>query len=205
MIGFESDQEAEPVALAAPVAEREVRRCACGSVTLGDDLVHTEGACRTIPPAPDPAAMPFPPPDVSSRAPWDGSGAPLPVLKVASVAAESGWTARVQRSKGAAPHATTGRPGVAKWRYAVVLSEGEGGACAYAVYDADGGKWGSVMLWSSTRPWFPFASITDLGGYMRQRGDVPDEWFVAIREREAGKASRRKAAKPRPARKDGLS
>jgi len=48
------------------------------------------------------------------------------------------------------------------------------------------------MLWGRSRPWFPHASITDLSEYIDARGEVGDQWYDAIRERESGKIARSK-------------
>lgn len=166
-------------------------RCACGAGTLGDSIVHREGECvpMTVVYEGEAEAEAYPAPEVSSRDPWDGTGAPDVVVKLAERAVAALWGARVQRSRGSRPHALTGAPGVVKWRYAVVLTGGEGGSCAYAVHDS--GEWESVMLWSATRSWFPHASITDLAGYIDTRGDVDDAWFDAIRARLGAQKQRR--------------
>lgn len=132
----------------------------------------------------------FPAPEVTSRDPWDGSGTPSPVLKLAEKARDASWGVRVQRSRGSAPHATTGRPGAVKWRYALVLSRKDGAWSAYAVHD--GASWVSVMLWGMTRAWFPHASVTDLAGYIAAGGAMDDEWYAGIRARMDSGEVRRK-------------
>lgn len=132
----------------------------------------------------------FPAPEVTSRDPWDGDGCPSPVLKLAQKAREASWSVRVQRSRGSAPHATTGHPGAVKWRYALVLSRADGAWSAYAVHD--GASWASVMLWGASRAWFPLASVTDLAEYVAAGGEMPESWYAGIRERVAGADERRK-------------
>jgi len=192
-----------------------VRRvCACSAVALADaeyaGIVRC-GAClraladrATAMPAVDPwedspswlsmlgqgypvraalVADQYPSPEITSREPWDGAGVPLAVAKRAESAVAARWDVRVQRSRGCAPNAANGRPGVVKTRFALVL--GNGYASAYAVHD--GSSWKSIMLWSAERPWFPLATVTDLGEYIAAGGKMNDEWFDAIRRREAEK------------------
>lgn len=173
-----------------------IRRCACGSVTLGDEIVHREDGCRPMRMRVAPGREPFPAPLVTSRDPWDGvTGAPGAVLKLAESARAASWTVGVQRSRGSAPHASHGAPGAVKWRFAVRLRRG--GAAAYAVHD--GTAWKSVMLWGVARTWFACASVTDLGEYIRGGGLMDDAWYAAIRERVRMADERKKtAAKSRP-------
>lgn len=135
----------------------------------------------------DPAS--FPAPEVTSRDPWDGGGCPDAVGKLAQRAVGAGWGARVQRSRGSAPHAATGRPGAVKTRYALVLSSERWSA--YAVHDGSG--WVSIMLWGAGRAWFPYASLTDLSEYVDARGEMNDDWYAAIVERERDRGRRAKA------------
>jgi hypothetical protein len=164
------------------------RRCLCGRVRLGDAVVHREGGCTPIVTQRAVQAG-YPAPPVTSRDPWDGTGAPSTVMKQAENARAASWDVRVQRSRGHAPHAAHGAPGALKWRYAIVLRKGH--ASAYAIHDGTG--WVSVMLWSARRPWFPYASITDLAEYVARGGDVDDRWFETIRDRVTGSAGRAKA------------
>lgn len=167
---------------------REVRRCACGAVKLGDDVVHGERECRPIQ-REVPVVAEYPAPVVTSRDPWDGAGTPSAVAGLAQRAVAASWTVRVQRSRGCRPHASHGAPGALKWLYGVVLSNGE--ASGYAIHD--GSTWVSVLIWGRDRPWFPGASVTDLGEWIAARGVMPESWYQAIREREQGKDARAKA------------
>lgn len=143
------------------------------------------------PPAPAAAREAFPAPLVTSRDEWDGSGTPSPVVKLAEKAREALWSVRVQRSRGCAPHAATGRPGAVKWRYALVLASEDRRWSAYAVYAET--SWASVMLWGAERSWFPLASVTDLTEYIAAGGEMSDEWYDAIRKRGVDAEIRRKA------------
>lgn len=167
------------------------RRCACGAVQLGDEIVHAEDGCRPMRVWTVAGREPFPTPLVTSRDPWDGvTGAPSAVLKLAESARAASWTVGVQRSRGSAPHASHGAPGAVKWRYAVKLRQG--GASAYAVHDES--AWKSVMLWGDVRTWFALASVTDLQEYIRAGGMMDDSWYDAIRERVRLANERKKAA-----------
>lgn len=130
----------------------------------------------------------YPAPEVTSRDPWDGTGAPSALLKQAERAVAASWRVRVQRSRGRAPHAAHGSPGVLKWRYALILGNGEWSA--YAVHDES--SWVSVMLWGRSRPWFSLASIGDLADYVDARGEMGDRWYAAIAERERDRIARGK-------------
>lgn len=174
------------------------RRARCSSCALADAALAREpepvaGVAplgQGFPRHEAAVAEPFPAPEVTSREPWNGEGTPSPVLKLAEKARAASWAVRVQRSRGCAPHAATGRAGALKWRYAVVLARPDGAWSAYAVHD--GASWGSVMLWGSTRPWFPMASVTDLVEYVAAGGEMPESWYAGIRERAAGAEERRK-------------
>lgn len=133
----------------------------------------------------------YPAPEVSSRDPWDGSGAPSPVTKLAESASKLGWDVRVQRSRGRLPNRSHGRAGALKWLHAVIVRSPDGARNAYAVYD--GATWGSVMLWGRGMTWFPLASVTDLRGYLESRGAVTAEWLDSIRLRESDAAARKAA------------
>ena len=145
------------------------------------------------PPKPPEAPEAYPVPLVTSRDEWDGSDAPSPVLKLAEKARAASWDVRVQRSRGCAPHASTGRPGAVKWRYAVVLASEDRRWSAYAVYAETG--WASVMLWGAERPWFPSASVTDLAEYLAAGGEMGEEWYAGIRSRLAAADERARLRK----------
>jgi hypothetical protein len=170
-----------------------VRRCACGRVALGDAVAHTEDGCRPLAAHVVVERAAFPAPEVTSRDPWDGvTGLPSAVAKLAEKARAASWRVRVQRSKGCAPHATHGAAGAVKWRYAVRCAlEGRG---AYAVYDARGETWKSVMLWGRDCPVFPHASVTDLGVYLAAGGVMDADWYDAIRAHVVDGAVRKKEA-----------
>jgi hypothetical protein len=185
--GLAEIEEGDGAPVLAVVADGP-RRCLCGRVTLGDAVVHREGGCTPIV-TQRAAEAGYPAPEVTSRDPWDGTGAPSTVAKQAERARAASWDVRVQRSRGNAPHATHGAPGALKWRYAIVLRQGD--ASAYAVHDGTG--WVSVMLWGANIPWFPYASITDLGEYVDAGGKMDDRWFASIRDRVIGAAGRAKA------------
>lgn len=180
-------------ALVAPGRTSRCSTCAwtdAESARSPESVVGLPKLGQGYPPAAPPAADPYPAPEVTSREEWDGGGCPSPVLKLAERAREASWDVRVQRSRGSAPHATTGRPGAVKWRYALVLSRDDNAWSAYAVHD--GASWTSVMLWGSTRPWFPLASVTDLAAYVDAGGEMDEAWYAGIRERVAGADARRK-------------
>jgi hypothetical protein len=61
---------------------------------------------------------------------------------------------------------------------------------AYAVHDGAG--WVSIMLWGAERPWFPYASVSDLAEYIAARGEMGDGWYSAIVARVQGKVRRTK-------------
>ena len=185
--GLAEIEDAESVGPVLAVTGEGPRRCLCGRVRLGDAIVHREGGCTPIVTQRAVEAG-YPAPLVTSRDAWDGAGAPSAVEKQAEKARAASWSVRVQRSRGNAPHAAHGAPGALKWRYAIVLRKDE--CAAYAVHDGSG--WVSVMLWSATRPWFPYASITDLGEYVDAGGRMDDRWFEAVHERVLGQAGRAK-------------
>lgn len=186
--GLAEIEEAESAVPVLAGAGEGPRRCLCGRVRLGDAIVHREDGCTPIVTQRATEAG-YPAPRVTSRDPWDGAGMPSAVAKQAESARAASWSVRVQRSRGNAPHASHGAPGALKWRYAIVLRKDD--AAAYAVHDGSG--WVSVMLWSTARPWFPYASITDLGEYVEAGGKMDDRWFSAIRERVSGQTARAKA------------
>lgn len=182
-------------ALVAPGRVPRCSTCALADAQQARELAPVDGLPELgqgYPPAPAAEREAYPAPEVTSRDEWDGSGCPSPVLKLAERAREALWGVRVQRSRGSAPHATTGRPGAVKWRYAVVLGREDGAWSAYAVYDGDGAVWKSVMLWGSARPWFPFASVTDLAAYIDARGEMDEAWYAGIRQRAASSVARAK-------------
>ncbi len=203
---FEIEERESAVDVGALLADAApVRRCACGSVRLGDEIVHGDGACRPmvrLRQVVERAA--FPAPEVTSRDSWDGvTGCPAVVLARAESARRASWGVRVQRSKGCAPHASHGAPGALKWRYAVRFARP--GRGAYAVHDGTG--WKSVMLWGRDRTMFALASVTDLGEYLSAGGEMSDAWYQGIRARLAEAEQRkREAAKVRPkTRREGMS
>lgn len=175
------------------------QRAQCSVCALADADGAREPECveglpalgQGFPPSAPVERQAFPTPEVTSRDEWDGTGCPSPVLKLAEKARAASWVVRVQRSRGCAPHATTGRPGAVKWRYALVLGREDGRWSAYAVHVE--GSWPSVMLWGATRPWFPHASVTDLAEYIAAGGEMSDEWYAGIRARVAGSVARTKA------------
>lgn len=183
----------------ALVAEGRRARCSVCALADADGARAPERPAglaplgQGYPPAVVEAVEPFLAPVVTSRDEWDGTGCPSPVLKLAERARAASWDVRVQRSRGCAPHATTGRAGAVKWRHALVLVSEDRRWNAYAVYDSDGETWKSVMLWGRTRPWFPLASVTDLAEYVDVGGEMSDEWYAGIRERVLGGEVRRKA------------
>lgn len=169
------------------------RRCACGVVRLGDEIVHGDDACRAFRPRVAVQREIFPAPLVSSRLYSEEGAAPSAVQGLAQRARAAGWEARVQKSIGHTPHATTGRPSVApKTLWAVRMLAGGNGA--YAVYDAGSASWKSVMLWGVTVPHFPYASVTDLGEWLTARGAMPPDWYDVIRRRVADAVVRKRAA-----------
>jgi hypothetical protein len=182
--------ECRPPVARFPERDRDVYPVACGPAGFlpSETRAATYGAepaAKAV--AFDPSAYPLP--TVDSRAPWDGQGAPSTVVELAEKAVAASWDARVQRSRGNAPNAATGRPGALKWRYAVVLGNGE--HSAYAVHD--GSAWVSIMVWGRSRAWFPHASVTDLAAYIDARGAMDDEWYAEIRSRVSGAIERTKA------------
>lgn len=133
----------------------------------------------------------FPAPEWTTR----DAGAPgVPpagsVDVLAARARSAGWGVRVQCSRGRRPHGSTGKPLAVKTLRGVILRHA-GGAAAYAIHD--GAAWASVMLWGTRLPWFPHASVTDLAEFIDARGEMPDDWFDAIRARVEGSAERTKA------------
>lgn len=133
----------------------------------------------------------YPAPEVTSRDPWDGSGAPSPVTKLAESASKLGWGVRVQKSRGRLPNRAHGAPGALKSLYAVIMRSPDGAKSAYAVHD--GTSWGSVMLWGTGMTWFPLASVTDLKHYLEVLGEVDAEWLDSIRLRESDAEARKRA------------
>lgn len=176
------------MSLGIELETEDTPRCLCGSVRLGDSVAHREDGCRPFVAqrGSQGAQEAYPAPVVTSREFWDGSGCPAVVLAHAERARAASWDVRVQRSRGHAPHAAHGAPGALKWRHALVL--GNGVWSAYAVYVET--TWASVMLWGRTRPWFPYASISDLAEYISARGQMDDAWYAAIIGRERGKTER---------------
>lgn len=169
------------------------RRCACGSVRLGDEIVHGEDACRAFRPRVEAVREIFPAPLVSSRLYSEEGAAPSAVQGLAQRARAAGWEARVQMSTGCTPHATTGRPSAAPKRLWAVRMLG-GGNGAYAVYEQGSSSWKSIMLWGLALPHFPYASVTDLGEWLAAGGRMEPGWYDAIRARVAAALARKKAA-----------
>ena len=198
-VGLIEIEEAEaPEVSAAVLSEKApARRCACGSVRLADQVRHGETQCRPFTLAPARTGAPYPAPETTSRDCWDGCEAPSAVEKLAEKARKAGWRVKAQRSRGCMPHATHGTPGAVKTLHALLFRNGY--ASAYAVHDGTG--WSSIMLWSVERPWFPAASVTDLGQYLAAGGRIDDAWIDDIRRREADKVS---SAKTREACNRGL-
>lgn len=189
-VGLQEIEEAEaPVIHAAAMIPRPVRRCACGTVAVGDEVRHGDTECVPIVLSAPAGREDYPAPEISSRDEWDRQGAPLAVAKQVQKAVAAGWRVRVQRSRGQLPNAATGHPGMVKTLHAVIVTKD--GASAYAVYD--GTKWSSVVTWGAGAPWFAgAASITDLGEYLAGGGRMSKAWYAAIRNREAGKDANKK-------------
>jgi hypothetical protein len=179
------------VALVAPG-----RHPRCGTCLKADAETAVEPASperfvplgQGYPPRPALADEAFPAPEVTSRDEWDRTGAPAVVTKLAEKARTAGWQVKAQRSRGCFPNAATGRPSAPRDLHALVF--GNGRYSAYTVRDGD--TWSSVMLWGHDRTWFSLASMTDLGEYLAAGGEMSDEWFSGIRNRDALAAQRKK-------------
>lgn len=145
----------------------------------------------------------YPRPEWTSRD--DVSAPDVPTVRaLADRARAAGWFVQVASSRGSVPHGTTGRPTAVKTLWSVRMRH-PGGVAAYAV--RGGAAWSSVMIWGRAIAWFPYASITDLSEFIAAAGDVPPDWFDAIRRRVLAADARRKAA-PRKAaagKREGLS
>jgi len=185
-------------------------RCGCGAVALVAPGQHPRcGACLRsdadagsgVAPAPVTGLIPlgqghpprplsgraaYPAPEMTSRDEWDGAGAPAAFTATAEKIGASGWRVAVQRSRGCPPHGATGAPMAPRDLFALRATNGR--ASAYGVRDAKG--WTSIMVWSSTTPWFPSASVSDLLEFVAAGGDVPPGWFDAIRTRIADQEAR---------------
>lgn len=145
----------------------------------------------------------YPRPEWTSR---DAHSAPeVPTVRaLADRARAAGWFVDVVSSRGSVPHGGTGRPTAVKTLWSVRMRH-PSGVAAYAV--RGGPAWSSVMIWGSAITWFPYASITDLIEFVTASGDVPPDWFDAIRRRVLAAEARRKAA-PKKAgggKREGLS
>jgi hypothetical protein len=145
----------------------------------------------------------YPRPEWTSRD--DVSAPDVPTVQaLADRARAAGWVVDVASSRGSVPHGSTGRPTAVKTLWSVRMRHPDGVA-AYAV--RAGAAWSSVMIWGKSITWFPYASITDLGEFVDAAGDVPPDWFDAIRRRVLAADAKRKAA-PKKAvagRREGLS
>lgn len=137
----------------------------------------------------------YPAPVVSSRDErWvDVAGVPGPVDALAERARAAGWDVRVQYARGCFANRATGRPGAVKDSFAVVFRRDGWGGYAVRV----GAVWESVLVYGRALPWFPHASITDLGTWLADP-ERPAAWYDEIRARESAKKTRqREAAKLR--------
>lgn len=179
------------VALVAPGRRPRCGTCLRADADAGSGIAPAPVAGiaplgQGCPPAPPSGRAPYPVPEMSSREPWDGQGAPSAFTKAAERVRAAGWRVVVQRSRGCPPHGATGAPTAVKDLFAFRATNGS--ASAYAVHSGTG--WSSIMLWGSAINWFPSASISDLHEFVGLGGDVPASWFDRIRARIAGKEAR---------------
>lgn len=145
------------------------------------------------PPHPPEVAEPFPPSEITSRDPWgEEDPAPAVVATLAQKARKAGWSVRVQRSRGCFPHGSTGAPSAPRTLHGMTFRKGEGAESASAYAIRDGDTWSSVMLWGASTPWFPMATVTDLGEYLAADGLMPADWYEDIRTRDARAEQRKK-------------
>jgi hypothetical protein len=87
------------------------------------------------------------------------------------------------------PHATTGRPGVERDSFSVRFRRGN--FQGYAIYAGAG--WQSIMVAGTALAPFGKMGRTDLGAWLRSRGEQPFEWYDAIRARLVQQEADRKA------------
>lgn len=137
----------------------------------------------------------YPAPIVTSRDErWrDVAGVPGPVEKLAQSASAADWQVRVQYARGCFANRATGHPGAVKDSFAVVFQRDGWGGYAVRV----GPAWESVLIYGEALPWFPHASVTDLGVWLADP-NRPASWYDEIRTRVAAqKARQREAARTR--------
>lgn len=132
----------------------------------------------------------YPRPEWTSR---DAMGVPAAgsVLSLVTDAERVGWRVAIQSSRGCVPDGTTGKPTKLRTLHGIRLAHSSGVA-AYAVRDES--TWRSVVIWGARIDLFVLASITDLREFVAAAGDVPADWFDAIRRRHAA-AEVRKATR----------
>lgn len=193
--------------LADPGRPRESVRCAkCHG---GSQIVATGSMAYGVPVGyPNPygrgsvalsGPQGYPAPEVTSQDGWVADdayaarGVPGAVSTLAEKARAAGWDVRVQYARGCFANRATGRPGVVKDSFAVVFRRDGWGGYAVRV----GAVWESVLFYGRALPWFPHASITDLGSWLADP-ERPAAWYDEIRARESAKKTRqREAAKLR--------
>lgn len=158
---------------------------------------------RSLRPAPEPEAQEYPAPEHTSRDPWpDDFPIPGPCVQLRKLAAEHGWSARLQYSRGRMPHAATGRPGALVHTVALQAFHPESRARLVALYvipveNPAGKKWDGVIITSPKIPPYAGCSITDGKQYLQAAGRVLPSWLEEIRARNVAKAAKAKAAPKR--------
>lgn len=128
----------------------------------------------------------YPRPEWTSRSAVE---APVPgsVLALAAEAERAGWLVAIQSSRGCVPHGTTGKPTAPRTLHGIRLAH-PNRVAAYAVRDES--TWRSVVIWGARIDLFVLASITDLREFVTAAGDVPPDWFDAIRRRHVAAETR---------------
>lgn len=158
---------------------------------------------RSLRPAPEPEAQEYPAPEHTSRDPWPADfPIPGPVLQLRKQAEVHGWAVRVAYSRGWLPNRTTRKPGTRSHVVTVQCLHPESRARLLATYvipveSPSGKKWDSVIITSPKIPPYAGCSITDAKQYLQAAGRVLPSWLEQIRERNADKQAKAKAAPKR--------
>ena len=116
-----------------------------------------------------------PAPEVTSEEPMPaGVQIPAVVMKLAEVAREAGWEARITYARGNGQHSRTGAPLKVRDSFAVRI-----GAhplpSRQAVAVHEDGSWGSIWIWGADTTWFDGCGVGDLGTYLRNPLWTADE------------------------------
>lgn len=156
-----------------------------------------------------PKHIPLPAPEHTSRDPWPtGLQAPKGARDLASLATSAEWVVTLTYARGP----RLDKRGQLSGIFHSILVRGARPGCQFiAAYvcsvDGEARRWvgDGVLITRGDCGIFPHASITDLKGWVLDRGDVPSEWYESIATRIAAQRAKAKAAakaRPKKARED---